>query len=325
MSTLNYKTYANVTSNKDILLKFKEFAEHASIGWTITDYRTNVQWGDIGGGVYGWVSGSEDYLQITSAGYGAQELNFRFQTLEDAGDSQNTYIETACRRPGESALDTTSSARPTDYSYDERSGGMSGINRISLKDGTMNKLYLFGNSKILIAVVDIDGSLAQVFFFGSIEVFDATEIQCNYGGIAFDAKWYDYVASSANHRVEFNEVDNTILKDGNWNAQKNYRGLSVAFGYTDVVNADALKYAGYSNVINRNNYSGKRVIVKPIVYIFSSSVWRPYGTLPIYPIEFTGLTIGQNLIYGTDEYLCFPNCGITRKYGFAINHPPSEI
>ena len=69
----------SVNGAKDILLKIKNFAQ--AQGWTVVSYLTNVQWLSDGDGTYSWQSGTEDFLELLSNGYGSQALRYRFYTM----------------------------------------------------------------------------------------------------------------------------------------------------------------------------------------------------------------------------------------------------
>src|SRR3990172_4813489 len=91
MSLLNYVLYNDVANHHDFMLKLKDFC--LAQGWTIVRFYQTIQWASIGGGLFGFVAGTEDYLEVTSPGYGSQNLHFRFRMNNAGTPVNNEYLE----------------------------------------------------------------------------------------------------------------------------------------------------------------------------------------------------------------------------------------
>jgi hypothetical protein len=68
-------------------------------------------------------------------------------------------------------------------------------------------------------------------------------------------------------------------------------------------------------------FSDKRMAIKPVVFwkeTGGGGTAYPVGTLPVYIIPFTGLSIAEQVSWGGNTYICFPNNTSTSDYGFAF-------
>lgn len=315
MSLLNHQIHYNVSSHKDVLAKIRNFA--LARGWTSDHYETGVQWANTGGGYYDWIAGNEDFLQLWSDAHGSQNMVFRFRATGSGADPQEEILHLTGIEPARRALDHASSYHPVDrYSYTH-----SYSRRLSLSPGQMPCLWLFGDDQFIFAIIQMTAGLVQGLFFGTVELFDTSDVL--YLSLLSQSpsttlrKWYEAESWLTAFRMPFYFWQDTY---------------NIYWCNTGVGGSGTLRYnlrftheqaQGYFNKLDQavaaNNFSGKRTLIKPTVFMqrASDSLWYPVGTFPIYWIVYEGLQIGQTLTYGTEQYLCFPSIYSSAKYGIA--------
>jgi len=316
MSLLTYAKYAAPTSHKDVLSKIRTFA--VAQGWVSDDYQTSKQWA-LTNGTYGWMPGTEDFLQLSSIGYGSQDMIFRFKWEGTGVDSEAELCYLTGIEPGQGTPNNTLSTHPVlqdDYTQARYS-------KCSLPPGATTALWVFGNDKFIIAINQINETFLMAFYFGTIELFDPSETECfmctgsHYSGSGF-YEWYE--AEDVSQHFVSPWVQSLLANYPFWY----YDGGSSGDVAYNVQHHESGSYHGEFNVLDnavaRNNFTGKRTLIKPTVYFKrdSDSLWFPAGTFPFYIIDYTGLTIGQTLTYGSEEYLCFPDWFSSRRYGTAF-------
>lgn len=73
-------------------------------------------------------------------------------------------------------------------------------------------------------------------------------------------------------------------------------------------------------LLNVNNWSGRRMLMKAVNYGQSrvDDTWKPIGRTPYYFLPFTGLSIGETISYGSEEYMVFPIGRVDWKWGVAF-------
>ena len=318
MSLLNYAYHAAPTSHKDVLSKFRTFA--LDQGWTIDAYEVSKDW--LGPSPYSWKAGTSDFLQISSNGYGTQDIIARFHFQGTGADALAEKCYFTGIKPGYGTPVNTLATIPAKQDsytyYNEGSIGM--------PSGAHIGCWFFGNDKILMAVDQVTTTFAIFWWCGSIEMFDpAQDCFVNFTSLKNSSyyKYYNAVAEQAQWNSPWFEVPaiSSGLGPYWWNgAGKNYTEIKLSSGFTDAdglsISAGGFTKLGY--VVQANAFSGKRVLIKPTVFGLKNSLWYPIGTLPLYNMVYSGLTFGEQIDYGGETYICFPNCFQTRKYGTAF-------
>jgi hypothetical protein len=319
MTLLAQSKFSSVVSHHEVINKIKAFALAQS--WTISVSQTSKQWADTGGGVYGWVAGNENFLEIQSSGFGSQTLNYRFRSRHELSDANHEWVDIGAQKSGETTIST---ADPTHPVFQNTLKGAS-FRSASFKPTSIPELWLFGSGIQIIVVARFDSAFVQVLYVGSTELFDQStpETEGNFAGHSTDtsggdgAKWYNYLTDPDKHFTPFDAGENLVLKDGVLKDSTEYE-CNIRFSET------SQSVGGFSNMgraVQVNNYSGKRVILKPICYVNQDSpgTFIPIGTLPIFRLIHPGLTIGQELDYSGEKYVCFPNMVLNqRQQGFAV-------
>jgi len=317
MSLLNYVYHAAPTSHKDVLSKFRTFAFDQ--GWTIDSYQVSKDW------TGSWVAGTSDFLQISSTGYGTQDIINRFHFEGTGVDPLAEECYFSGTKPG---FGTPASIATIPVKQDQLSA--SGNLSIGLPSGAHIGCWFFGNDKILIAVDQVTTTFAIFWICGSIEMFDPSqdcfvsftslwkyyvfEKYYNAGSnpSAWSSPWFDTIATGTTSTCRY-------WWDG---AARNYTEIKISSGFTydDSPNPNGVGFTKLSYAVQANAFSGKRVLIKPTVFgkIASTGLWYPVGTLPLYNMVYSGLTFGEQLDYGGETYICFPNCFQSRKYGTAF-------
>ena len=325
MSLLSYAVYYNPTSHKDVLSKFRAFA--LARGWTIDKYETSKDWlWDSGNSKYDWLAGTSDFLQIYSNGYGSQTLVFRFHFEGTGADGQSEWCYVTGINPSNRTPDDQSSVVPRI----QNTYNGTRMRYHSLPSGTDVALWLFGNDKFLIAVDQVASNVVLIWYVGTFELFQSTMAtvamaRATYAntGASGISKWYE-----AETYPSF-----FVSPWDNWGVNLSY----YSHGWWDglVVNGDSLRpniaFAGdgvktwlafneVAHAVRANNFTGKRTLIKQVYFgqRQSDGLWMPIGTAPFYRIEFAGLQIGENIKYGSEEYLVFPNTFSNSKYGNAF-------
>lgn len=322
MSLLNYQVHYNPTSHKDVLSKIRSFA--IAQGWTSDKYVTSKDWLHDGS-KYDWLTGTTDFLQLYSNGYGSHELVFRFHWQGNGSDAQAEFGYLTGIKPGNRTPDDQVSAKP--YAQNPFCGRYGYHD--SFPSGTHVALWIFGNSKFIIVVDQVSSDTLLQFYFGTIELFD--EAMSTFGFTRM-TQW-----TGATHRPWYKMKDQegyfVSPWDGGW-------GTTSGGGYNqfwwdgDVASGDRVRhncrfaydgslihfaFNSLSRTVRANTFTGKRVLIKPTVFgkRRSDDIWTPIGTFPFYRIECSGLQIGEKVTYGAEEYLVFPNSFAGKKYGTA--------
>ena len=296
MSVLTMQQHANLTGAKDWLLKLKDFL--TARGWTIDSYLTDVLWQDTGGGVFGFVAGGgagDDILFVSSNGFGSQNLFFRMKTTEDA-DPNSTFIEIGGHL--NNTLDTASSTHPV-------SNGNWNSSRFqgSFPDA-IPAAWFFGNDKFVCVVSKLDSTYVEYFTFGTLELVDTTETEGNFVGVtrtSTNQEWFD---KSANN--PFDNNNNTVFYNG---AQKSNSEAGWNFTLTDSSNSFSNnKFFSYGNLVLVNDYSEIRPVTKQIMYVEDDvdGQWFELADSWVYRVRNDGLSIGEVIKFGTEEYVTFP-------------------
>lgn len=325
MSLLSYQYHASPSSHKDVLQKIKVFA--VAQGWTLTWEQNNKYWGDTGGGVYGWLAGpdNEDNLQLTSSGYGSQSIIVRFRASANGVDPQAEWIYVNVIDPNYPSVDTSISNNPVRH----HSMGDSFVDKLSQSPASIPAMYLFGNDKFILAIMQMTTTYWVAISFGSIELFDQTRTD-GYGSWTSHwtysnvYQWYQLLTYSGYFHYPGYRTSALSPNYGTmWmEGQEGDGGRVVIDPYLNAAYLDGLVdvWTSYKYAAATNAWTGKRVLLKPTVFYKrrADDLWEPLGTLPFYFCSFYGLTIGEELDYGAETYKIFPNLRNDRDKGMAM-------
>lgn len=313
MSLLNYTYHASPTSHKDVLSKLRTFA--IAQGWSSDEYLTNKGWSN------GWISGTADFLQLSTNGYGTQDAIFRFY-FEGAG------VDALCEpcrfrgiTPGSGTYNPTSATNAVDQN---NYNNWATYNMPQLPSGTHVGVWFFGNDKFIMCIDRVSTTTCVSWMFGVPELFDTTDVcYCIQTSLlSNNTKYYNINTQPSYWNAPWNEVvslssASPYYYDGAY-AQASGIKLSSSISYSDTQGGSA-GFTTLFPMLQKNVYSGKRVLIKPTIFgKLQSALWKPVGTLPLYHLNYDGLTFGEQIIYGSETYICFPNCIQSRKYGVAF-------
>ena len=207
---LDYILHTNVANGLDVIDKVRQYA--VSKGWTQEEWRSGYDWDEnpLYPGTdpinrYAWTAYTGCcYLHLTSTGYGTTPLNVRLAITHQASYSQvwNWFVG-ALHDPDDaytSTNDGTSQLHPyiqrastgifTQSSPTERGPGM------DLGNAVIDRVWIFGDSKWICCVLDMDGVQCQAFHFGQFEMFESSPtcgsvfgFQAQKGSIAEPTRW----------------------------------------------------------------------------------------------------------------------------------------
>jgi hypothetical protein len=326
MSLLNYAYHANPSDHHDVLNKLKSFA--VSIGWTSDYYYdTNIDWGSTGGTPpYGFISGGRSMCQLYSTGYGVAnaDLIVRYACNIDSGDPQHEWFIQYGVKPGERTLDYYDSNGPLTESQGIFSDYIYGYN--SMSPGTMNAVWFFGTTKILIMVISVDTSFCYYTVFGFPELFDETDPGVIYScGSCFQNSvskvyWYNANNQRSEYRLPWQFIGSGGPTCNAWGVRNSSEGPTRRYGTSCNTDVSAGYFAECRRAVRLNSWTGKRTMIKPIEFYYNptAGVWYPLGTWPFYYIPFAGFSMGDTVTYGAEEYLVFPDCFASRQNGIAF-------
>ncbi len=315
MTVLAHEIHNDLADFKAVMLKLKDFA--VAQGWTLVSYQTNVQWASIGGGSFGFIAGTEDFLHLTSTGFGSQSLQYRLRIQNNASDSLDGIVYVYGHK-GSTSYNASSATHPAAQTSPSQLWTIRPEHSFPRGGSPIPTTWLFGNSKFLLVVCKVDDDFIQTMCFGSTDLVDSAEAEGDFypwksTTYGTSQRWY-------NHNVGFS-LDNTTVEciyyDGarkSTTAGANFV-LTTGNGYTNS------KFDAYGRCIQRNIYSEIRPIFKQKYYTIkaSDSRYRLLGTGWVYRLWTEGLIEGQKIKYGANEYLCFSG-GRTLEWfmGFAV-------
>jgi len=315
-----YTVHTLPTSAKDALSKLRSFM--ITQGWTSEEYQTSVDWASDGDGTYSWHAGSDDFLQISSDGYGSQVLRVRILVEYDSGYANHYRWHCHVIDPtaGSNYLDTTST-NPVDQ---DRMGDRANYNWMSVPSGSFNELYLFGNDKWILIGFRCTSTTYITCHFGTPELYseyqDTTEIAWGpacASRVDNDFYWDELDSGLHTNRFFTPFVLTTAFDLVWWRAASRDSGYMRYNIYTNTANGLAEFWNDLLDVVQVNSWTGKRIMQQPLVLLLNtSSVWEPVGHHPCHFIRMSGLSLGETLTYGTEQYMCFP----VPVYGAATGH-----
>lgn len=306
----HYEVHSNVADQSDFMDKFRQFAITA--GWTVQTWQPGMVWADTGGGVYGWGPGDEDFLEIRSTGYGGQAMQFRFR-LWKTGTNNNRYMHCGAFK-GAEGYDTANSEHPVDRN-DLGQGKWNNYAQFALSSDVMPQVWLFGNEKYLLAVIQYDENYIEYFYVGTLVMHDTSETEAYFCGMpVYQNLWYNKNASY-------------FMDAAGGHYHNFYRN-----GIADDINPNFTMGVGKSNMWARigptplyqgttqNLYSSRIPIFQQHIFqLTGDNRWQEIGAYPFGRINVDGKKIGERVKYGAEEYVTFPyNIVDVNTCGFAV-------
>jgi hypothetical protein len=371
---LDYTTHVNVADGHDAVDKIRAYA--VSKGWTQQAWQANMNWTGTTGN-YNFTSQSGScYLCLTSTGYGTTSLIARMcihpgKYTPWLGEDY-FYVAMA----NSTSIDYTTVIHPwAQYSItnpEQRNNAAYSGHGMHLGKTSIQKMWIFGDSKWIMAVFNYDGSHCCALHFGQMEMLvdNPSQGQCRgvhhlfynnnqwwppvysdflsypasgtasyYVGSPFWPRSpiysnYNYIitsfdiAYSDNNTVPYSNQGlsstycNRIQPNISTHGGADYSTKNLYYNYDTPGFSSNLtsNFPDLSLALNLNTYSNRRVMIKPVYAVQSrvDSTYRPVTRGNYYLTRFNGLTIGQQLAYGTEQYLVFPVWHISEPFGFAL-------
>ena len=173
---LNYQEYNNPADIQEVLNNIRTFA--VAQGWVQDYWNTDVTWINVTGGFGGDV-GNGNYLQLSSSGFGAQNIIVALQhhySHIQLGARDTTAYTTQDAKPVFQNTIYDRGHAPTDYCFQSRytfnewhsDWGW------ALEEGSMTKQWIFGDGKYIFCIVTIDGIYYTMMQFGTFPEFFGT-------------------------------------------------------------------------------------------------------------------------------------------------------
>ena len=302
MALLNYQVFDNVTGIHDFVEKLKDFA--LAQGWTVNDFIQNTQFQSGSG----FVSGNETFLQISSSGFGSQNMVFRFRAEASGTDPESETLTTGGHK---TTVFSNSGQHPVLQDDWNTSGGQT-----SYHPSSIPMVWFFGNDKFIFSVAMHSNTILTFLMFGSVNLIDTSYTEGEI--IASDSsliKWY-----TGNHRFPLDGLLWAYYNGaGNQSAGFNQR-VRVSFSANSTTITTNRAFASWGKSIESNNdFSEKRAIVKPVMYFQDSDdLWFPAGDVWLYRVYALDLPVGGEITFGSEKYLCFPNGNVTFPFGVAV-------
>ncbi len=332
--TYEYEVYSNVAGCEDLISKLRSFG--LANGWSSLEYQTNVIWEDDGG--WGWGTGSEDFLDIRSTGYGNQALRYRFRVRTDpavTGESSDHWVNAYAN------FNTAYSAVSTHPSQQNRWGGWpSNYGRMVLPSGSIYKVHFIGDETLIVCVMELSPLVSWSFGIGTWELFP--EFQNTDQAMMYRSgintyrvqDWQVFINSTTSNRTYFSTwcgdmyvvymTDHTpwYMFDTAFTYQNGCDSLECR-NCEDAVEVQDLAGRGFRQrrLLGSNPFSNARPMIQPSLYLEDPNQGDRnicVGNEPYYYCVFTGLSVGQFLEHGSDTYVVFPWVDYHRTIGWAM-------
>lgn len=341
MTVLNYAHHTSVAGGYDTVDKVRTFA--VAQGWVQNEWITGYSWNMSSPYGFTVVDPYGCFLELSSPGYGSQNLEVRVQHQKASGCSTHYLF---CNM-------TNGSAYAINSTCPWAQNGLTAVNVASyytdnhgmnIGNATYDDLWIFGDDKFIMAVCSMDGVFCQQFLFGSMHMFktNPTEGACRgfhmmtrdypdddcpewqyweSANVGYPAHWPGFNGLYADNRYPAFDIywdgGSTIVPHNAWSMSVNL-WLRDDFSDTAEVPAylsgvgdsmsGALVIMNVGNCLKTNAYSNKRPMLRMVHFgkRSSDSLWIPICKTPYYFLNTAGLSIGEVLTYGSEEFMCFP-------------------
>jgi len=304
---------------KDLLSKLRSFL--VARGWVSEHYYTSCTYAADGDGTYSFAhSGTKDFLQIASTGYGSPGIRVRFWLAPDTSATQVHRLYYTLVQPTVGASwDENSSTNP--YRQDVQPGKSTNGDSyfwMSLPSTTFNEVHFTGNDKAFLVCAKVTSTALVSFFFGLPELFteyqSSGEFQMGPAGQIRGQTWDDIDDGASLNSYWFDPRQGRTAPDWAWLRNSWRDAGTLRCTWNDVWN-------NWKRVSVVNGWTGKRVLYQPLMLalgVTTSGVWEPVGFHPIYDITVSGLGIGDEIDYGAETYITFPHTAWGANRGYAM-------
>lgn len=301
-----YSKFTNVNGTADMLAKLYAFA--IANGWTAQYYEVDKSWQYDGDGTYSWQANAGIVnLSLKSTGYGSQDHCYRWRV--NPLNAQAEYLYQYGIKPGLNAVDENVSTDPltvSNFNY------TSNYTWVTFPSSTFPEMVVIGNAKYIAVHCRVSSLFTISFSFGTPELLPAeqSETQFNFhwpAGDRYCEMWYD-MASPSDTEGDWHTPCQIWHRNYWIDSQSNVVGTIYSMlAYSD--NCVASNHWPTRNeLVGVNSFSGFRTLVA--IPLFrkhpTTAVYRHVGHVPFYYIAWGGLTWGEVINRGTEEYLVFP-------------------
>lgn len=340
MTVLAYAHHQNVAGGLDTIDKVRTFA--VAQGWVQNVWLTGYSWDTSSPFGFTVVDANSCFLELSSDGYGSQSLEVRIQHQKrDATHYLLMNMSDGNDYALEQRLPWAQNEKTADNLYDYQTrGGPAGMN---IGTDTYDDLWIFGNDKFIMAVLSMDGIFCQQFMFGTMIMFedDPTEgdmrglhmVSRDYpndsyplwstweDGVGWPAHWPGFRGIYADGRYPCFDIywdgGSAILPHGAFSLTCNMWLIDDSYSDADIPEylhgvgdsmTDGKPFLNLGRCLKANAYSNKRPMLRQVYFgkRSSDSVWIPICKTPYYFLNTAGLSIGEQLTYGAETFLCFP-------------------
>lgn len=336
---LTYATYTSLASGDAYFEKLRDF--FVTLGWTENEYyQANKQWNTSV--PYGWIAGSESWLDVQSNGNGSQLMRYVFKN-EHANATCDTLTVGGSLIGNTYSLAATIPINQTSLVWDYHAGNVH--RKISIPRGTISKCWFFGNDYCMYSVIEVAVGVNIIWGVGSPTLISeyTTRTDCLYvympcrsansdsahqwenistTGLAHWWCGLDYPSYSNSFAPPANSLYAYIEGSGRAYIGSNEWGYLNTWLSRDgaVVQSPAPRFDVMNKAIVLNSYNDIRPIIQPKAYIkhASNNTWKYIGTLPFGNLVSSGCASGDTLTYGSENYLVFPNLLSSWSYGKAF-------
>ncbi len=298
-----------------MIMDVQEIIQPADLGAVLDQFKTFAL-------ARGWTldGDSSGVFQLRSSGFGNQAMIFRFKGQYTGAYAYYGIMEVIGVSPLTPAFSTsmTTGAFTATSSYVQ----------VSIRGAGAHRAWIVGNSKVLGLIYQNNEYSCTSFMAGSFDLFDtgrsdgyfAGHSRYNNGAYTWDStnpSEYRYFTHPwANGSMT---AVNTSWFDG---AGRNYNAVKPNFANTavDTVSGAFDKLGDLLQAGSGLGYAGGRLLIRPTVYGYESgaSLWRPIGKLPWCFLKSAGLSPGQTIRFGGEDYVVFPYMYIPHPYAWAV-------
>lgn len=311
----NYSKFTNVVGAKDVLAKIRTFA--IANGWVSNYYHTSVRWLADGDGTYSYAhAGDDDVLELESSGYGGMTLVYRFKAYNYDGVSDR--LEVYGIDPNNTTINESSPTEPqqqNDFNYITQYYN-------SMPNSSFPEMCVIGNANIIGVHFRYNTIFCTFLAFGTPELIPEEQ-----GETEFNFIWLTSNTTGTNWSVVSGPGDAAAWYTPFQNSNRNYY-MDSAYNYVDqsfaqiVVNYNEAwtdRWTQRQDLLAVNAFSGYRTLVSVPWFRKnqSTNVWRCVGHCPVYYLKWPGLTWGEVITRGVEQYLVFPMLFTTQSNGVA--------
>jgi len=353
---LNYTRQSRVSGGSGFLEQLQAFA--TACGWETRLFIKDIAWGLISTDIYGWVSGSEQFLQIQSTGYGFQNIGYEFRLVPYG--SVSDQIEWAMYDVDNADPSYSSTYHPIEqgtrnnFPTDGNAAQNACYHWFSFPRGVYPEVWFFGDERFILAVNKVTSKNYIPVSFGTLILAEECWSRTDLGFFWPVQQWGDAQKAT----VRWDTIDDDSGYDKRfWHAPFAFQpiyalgGVYVGQGtantarfsgawksaetvgvktYTQTTNfvpyfTASLAWATYGKFTYQqygcgyNSWSDKYVPIVSQHFVAAGSLFYPVGISPIAWIPWrAALRPGSTMKFGAESYLTFPLFSTDSDYGFIV-------